>query len=141
MPCWAVSLGAELEHLQIGEEGDQAAEEVQSAEMLFGKEGLENPTGPAAKVMESLRRKASIFGPNYSFQIPVPGAEPVLGVARSVNVLFTFKQPLPESTRQRLIDFLKELGFGKLEEGETGRQKRVLMDFSDKSQNGNYDLD
>jgi hypothetical protein len=120
-------------------EGDQADEEVRSAKLLLGVEGLQDPTGPAAKVMESLRGKASRFGPNYSFQIPVPGAEPILGLARSVNVQFTFKQPLPELIRQRLIDFLKELGFGKLEEGETDQgYKRVLMEFSDKSLNGTH---
>jgi hypothetical protein len=109
--------------------GDQLAEEVKRAEAFLAEELKQNPTGPARRVIESLRRKAQTYGPAYAFHLPAPGGGQIKGLARSVGVEFHFDDSLPQETRQRLIEFLKSLGVGKLECSTPDRQSEVLCDL------------
>jgi len=112
----------------VFEPGDFAAAEVQRAETRLAEELRKDPTGPASKVLASLRRKAQSYGPNYVFRIPLEQGGTVDGLVRSVGVQFLYKEPLPEPVRQRLIAFLRSLGVGRLQASVPDRRQSIVLD-------------
>jgi hypothetical protein len=110
--------------------GDQLAAEASRAETFLADELRANPDGPARVVVESLRRKAAAYGPAFAFRIPAPKGGVIQGLARSVNVQFLFEDGLPAETRNRLIEFLKSLGIGRLQAStDDSRQVETLYDL------------
>jgi hypothetical protein len=113
---------------------DQLAAEARRAEVFFAAELQADPHGPASKVVRSLQRKARSYGPAYAFFIPQKEGKPIRGLARSVNAQFLFEEPLPEETRDRLLEFLRSLGVGRLEASTNdARQSEVLDDLRGES--------
>jgi len=114
--------------------GDQSAAEMQRAENLFAAELRANPESPARNVVESLRRKARIYGPTYALKILSDDGRTIRGLARRFSVEFRFDDPLPELWRGRLVQFLKSLGAGKLRASTNDRRQfEVLCDLPGES--------
>ncbi len=110
--------------------GDQLAAEVRRAEVALAPQLREAPAGPALRVVESLRRKASAYGPAYAFDVPVPGGGTVRGLARSTNVQVLFDDPLPGDIHCRLTEFLMSLGLGRLEASTSAGQRQIVCDLA-----------
>jgi hypothetical protein len=72
--------------------------------------------GAADHVVRTLRRNQQDYGPAYAFEIGAEGPGTIQGRARRYDVTFLFPEPLAEEWRQRLLDFLQDLGAGRIEE-------------------------
>jgi hypothetical protein len=111
--------------------GDQLALRAENAEALWAKELQADPNGRGRIVVDTLWRNAREYGPAYAFRIPLEGAEPVQGVARRYDVIFLFDDPLPTELYNRLLEFLKTFGVGKISRSvEDKRQSEVLYDLA-----------
>lgn len=72
--------------------------------------------GAAEQVVRTLRRNQQDYGPAYAFTIIAEGGEAIQGRARRYDVTFLFSDALSVKWRQRLLDFLKSLGAGRIEQ-------------------------
>jgi glutathione S-transferase len=73
-------------------------------------------SGAPEHVVATLRRNQREYGPACGFEIGIEGRETIQGRVRRYDVSFLFADPLTEEWRQRLLDFLRGLGVGRIEE-------------------------
>lgn len=109
--------------------GDQLARSVEHAEAFFTEELSKSVSGPETRVVESLRRKASRYGPSFAFRIPVDSSKSIQGSARRVDITFNYDDPLPDPVRERLVEFLKTFGVGRIERSsQDGKTTELIFD-------------
>jgi hypothetical protein len=73
-------------------------------------------SGAPEHVVATLRRNQREYGPAGVFEIGIEGRETIEGRVRRYDVTFLFADPLTDEWRQRLLDFLRGLGAGRIEE-------------------------
>jgi hypothetical protein len=106
--------------------GDQLALRAQHAERIAAQLGSEG----SRIVTDTLWRNAKLYGPAYAFRIPLAQGKHVEGLARRVNVQFLFEEPLSEGMRERLLEFLKSFGVGRLKAStDDEKQFEILCDL------------
>jgi hypothetical protein len=109
--------------------GDQLTRSVDHAEVLFAGPPGSSMRGAERRVVESLRRKAGLYGPALAFQIPVDAARWIRGSARRVDITFNYDEPLPEALRNRIVEYLKSFGVGRIEQSsEDGTSTELIFD-------------
>src|SRR5262249_31476415 len=109
--------------------GDQLTQSVDHAKVLFAGPSGSTLSDPERRVGESLRRKAGLYGPALAFQIPVDAARWIRGAARRVDITFNYDEPLPDALRNRLVQYLKTFGVGRIEQSsENGKSTDLLFD-------------
>ena len=109
--------------------GDQLARSVEHAEAFFAEELSKVGGGPETRVVESLRRKASRYGPSFAFRIPVDPGKAIQGSARRADITFNYDDPLPDRVRERLVEFLKTFGVGRIERSsQDGKATELIFD-------------
>jgi hypothetical protein len=109
--------------------GDQLARSVEHAETFFAQQLSLGVDAPERRVVESLRRKASRYGPSLAVQIPIDSGEPITGSARRVDLTFNYVEPMTDGVRNRLVEFLKSFGVGRIERSsEDGQTTELIFD-------------
>jgi hypothetical protein len=109
--------------------GDQLARSVEHAEALLAGPTDGTMSGPERRVVESLRRKAILYGPALAFEIPVDSDRWIRGSARRVDITFNYDEPLPDALRNRLVEYLKTFGVGRIERSsEDGKSAELIFD-------------
>ncbi len=98
--------------------GDKLAEAADHAER-FAK-GL--PAGE--QIVNSLRRKAELYGPAYNLKIPRADGPPILGVFRRFDAYFLWEGTVSDDLRESLLAFLRSLGHGEPEFHEDRRRSQ-----------------
>jgi hypothetical protein len=111
---------------------EQGAAKLQRIEAIVAELQERDPTRPYTTVLESDRRSVRQFGPIYTFFIPLPHGRTARATASSADVLFHFEGSLPESMRQRILTFFRDLGVGWVK-AEKGRGSEILEDLRGKS--------
>jgi hypothetical protein len=109
--------------------GDQLTQSVERAESFFGALQSDRMSDPEKRVVESLRRKAHRYGPALAFQIPVDSGRSIQGSARRVDITFNYDDPLPDPLRDRVVEYLKTFGVGRIERSSAdGRTTELIFD-------------
>jgi hypothetical protein len=81
--------------------------------------------GAADHIVRTLRQNQQEYGPASAFEIIIEGGGTIQGRARRYDVTFLFEDSLAEEWRQRLLEFLKGLGAGRIEEAADNVPQRA----------------
>jgi len=82
----------------------------QLAERIIRAENELDSTDPAIqKVIDEMRRDASVSGPAYGFTIPAGDANAIQGVVKRFSVQFGFDCVISNGVRAELIHFIRSL--------------------------------
>ena len=105
-----------FESVQINADDDPLAEEARRAEEHFAGLGVRsNP------VIRSLRNKAKVYGPAFTFTFTAEHGETVKGLVRRYDIRFVYGEGSTAETRREIADFLRGFSVGQVEERSCGK--------------------
>jgi hypothetical protein len=107
--------------------GDALAQSVERAESFFAAAMGKGMSDAEKRVVESLRRKASRYGPALAFEIPVDSVRSIRGSARRVDITFNYDDPLPDPIKERIVEYLKTFGVGRIERSSADGKTTELV--------------